>query len=53
MGMVSFGQIIFFLIFAKCPSHYAWLICKVPRGQDFFFVWEKKKLLKKFFLRFS
>ena len=22
--------------FAKCPSHYARLICKVPRGQDFF-----------------
>ena len=39
---------IFDVFFAKYPLQYARLICKVPRGQDFFPV-EKKKFLA-FFL---
>ena len=47
--MVSFNQKIIFLIFAKSPSHYAQLICKVSRNQDFFSCLQKRKivLLKK------
>ena len=47
--MVSFNQKIIFVIFAKCPSHYAQLVRKVSRNQDFFSCLQKIKivLLKK------
>ena len=46
---MSFEQIAFFFIFAKCPLLYARPIRKTPRSQDFF-LFKKKFKKKKFFL---